>query len=196
MDFECGKMPVLDPQVRACLSISPGKENETLFLTAPVRWIEAGEDGEMTALGVGSMDGKVRQEPVATLHSLATRIASHSSMFQSQRTEKVVPSSRPTTSHSLAVPPGQLLTLQQRSRPTSKGQDAPTTQPVPNANPSVASAHDQSAPGSAPLQHPLQNGAPPEKISMPPPPPPADLERMKTEFVTPATEPSEIKSFT
>lgn len=79
LDFECGKLPVLDQQVRDCLSIAPGSDAERLFLTAPVRWTDTGDDDEMIALGVGSIDGKQRKETVATLHSLAVRVATSSS---------------------------------------------------------------------------------------------------------------------
>lgn len=79
LDFECGKLPVLDQQVRDCLSVAPGTDAERLFLTAPVRWIDTGDDDEMIALGVGSIDGKQRKETVATLHSLAVRVATSSS---------------------------------------------------------------------------------------------------------------------
>ena len=188
-------MPVLDPQVRNCLAIAGGKEGEALFLTAPVRWIEAGEDGEMTALGVGSVDGKQRQEPVATLHSLATRVASHAATFQSQRTQNVAPSSRPTTSQGQANFPGQVPA---GSQSASQGQVAPTSrptsiQPGPSTNNlSTTSLQNQPIPPAQHMQHPMQNGAPPEKISMPPPP--AQIERTKTEFVTPAEEPSEIQT--
>ena len=186
-------MPVLDPQVRECLTILPGPDAETYLLSAPVRWIEAGEDGEMTALSVGSLDGKERKEPVATLHSLAVRVATHSSNFRSQRTQTVVPNSRPTTPHSQAVSYKQAL---KDSRPVSLNQAAPSSrpasiQPAPGVNLSTTSLHDQSIPAGRPLQHPLANGGPPEKIAMPPPP--IQIERTKTEYVTPAEDPAEIK---
>ena len=187
-------MPSLDPQVRQCLTISPGSNTETLFLTAPVRWIEAGEDGEMAALGVGSVDGKPRKEPVATLHSLATRVATHSSNFQSQRTQNVVPNSRPITPQSQAASSTQPYV---DSRPASLNLAAPSSrptsmQPAPLVNLSTTPLHGQPAPTGGPSQYPLANGGPPEKISMPPPP--VQIERAKTEYVTPPTDPSEIKT--
>ena len=186
-------MPVLDPQVRECLTILPGPDAETYFLSAPVRWIEAGEDEEMTALSVGSLDGKERKEPVATLHSLAVRVATHSSNFQSQRTQTAVPNSRPTTPHSHAVSSKQ---APKASRPVSLDQAAPSSrpasiQPAPAVNLSTISIHERSVPASGSLQHPLANGGPPEKIFMPPPP--VQIERTKTEYVTPAEDPAEIK---
>ncbi len=190
LDFECGKMPVLDQQVRDCLSIAAGPDTEKLFLSAPVRWIDAGEDGEMTALGVGSIDGKQRKEPVAILHSLAVRVATSSSRHtQSQGIETIgAPASRPPTNHNRTALP---------SRPASKGEATPSSrptsiQPAPNTNLSMASLHDQPVPAGGPLQHPLQNGGPPERISMPPPP--AQMERTKTDFFTPPSDASELKT--
>ena len=194
LDFECGMMPVLDPQIRDCLDIKGGPEGEKLFVSAPVRWIEAGEDGEMTALGVGSINGKPRQETVATLHSLAVRVASHSRMFQSQRTQVVTPYSRPDTPKS-TVPSST-------SRPASLAPNraaAPTplanTQSIPQAAPVVRASNeyvsDQPKSVTDMLAKPTQNGGPPDKISMPPPP--VQMERIKTEYMTPPTDPSEIK---
>lgn len=189
LDFECGKLPVLDQQVRDCLSISAGSDTERLFLTAPVRWIDAGDDDEMTALGVGSVDGKQRKETVATLHSLAVRVATSSSKHtQTQGNETVgAPASRPPTHYNQTNLP---------SRPASKGQATPTSrpasiQPAPNMNLSSASLHDQPVPAGGALQHPLQNGGPPDKISMPPPS--NQIERTKTDFFTPPSDPSEMK---
>jgi len=189
LDFECGKLPILDSQVRDCLNIAGGPDAERLFLTAPVRWMDETEDGEMTALGVGSIDGKQRKEHAVTLHSLAVRIATNSSRThpQSQGTDTVgAPASRPPTHHNQAATP---------LRPLSKGQATPSSrpsttssiQPAPNVDFGAASLHDQ------PLQHPLQNGGPPKSISIPSRP--AQIERMETQYVTPPSDPSENKKF-
>lgn len=183
-------MPVLDQQVRDCLSIAPGSDTERLLLTAPVRWIDAGEDDGMTALGVGSIDGKQRKETVATLHSLAVRVATSSSRHtQGLGTETVgAPTSRPPTHHNQTALP---------SRPASKGQTTPSSrptsiQPAPTTNLGTASLHDQPVAAGGALQHPLSNGGPPEKISMPPPP--TQMDRTETDFFTPPSDPSEIKT--
>lgn len=209
-------MPVLDPQIRQCIDIKGGVEGQNLFLSAPVRWIEAGEDGEMTALGVGSTGGKQRNEPVATLHSLAVRVASHSQNFQSQRTQTVVPNSRPETprsqapsyrsrpvsvapSTSKAAAPSPLTTMQPTTQfptqpsvqPSVQPSTQPSTQAAPFANLNTEYLHEKPQyVGNAP-QHPMQNGGPPEKISLPPPP--IQIERMETEYMTPPSDPSEIK---
>ena len=214
LDFECGKMPMLDQQVRDCLSIAPGSDTEKLFLTAPVRWRGADEDGEMTAVGVGSIEGKQRKEVVATLHSLAVRVATSSSRrTQSYRADpptEGAPADRPPTYHNreqqAALPTHPLSkgqpVLDNNSRPSSKqsqlSQQAlpnpsrPTSiQPAPAANLSTASIHDQPIHPSGTLQYPLQqNGGPPEKISLPPPP--TNIERTKTEYMTPASDAAEI----
>lgn len=144
----------------------------------------------MTALGVGSVDGKQREETVATLHSLAVRVATSSSRHtQSQGIETVgAPATRPPTHHNQTALP---------SRPSYKGQATPSSRPVsiqppPYENSSTASLHDQPVVAGGVLQHPLQNGAPPDKISMPPPP--TEIERTKTDFFTPPSDPSEIKT--
>lgn len=196
LDFECGKLPLLDPQVKQCLTLVPGSDTEKLFLTAPVRWIDAGEDGEMTALGVGSLDGKQRKELVATLHSLATRIATHSSHVQSLRMQNSMPNSRPV---SQAVSQKQPLTesLSDPQNIAVTSNIAASTQPhsgLDSATTSLqnASLQSQAPPLSEPLQHPLANGGPPKGISIPPPP--VQIERTKTEYVTPPSDPSEIKT--
>lgn len=141
----------------------------------------------MTALGVGSVDGKQRQEPVATLHSLATRIASHSSTLQGQRTPHLTDLSRTTTSQSIGA---------QHSRPVSKRQITPQSpltsiHPASATNTAVASVHNQPVPTTVHSQHPLQNGGPPERISIPPRP--TDFGRTETDFFTPPSDPAEIK---
>ena len=45
-----------------------------MFLTAPVKWID-GQDGDLVAVGVGSINGKERREKVATLHAYAAQNA-------------------------------------------------------------------------------------------------------------------------
>ena len=67
LDFECGMLPNLDPKIRKVLDLQSSEED---FLTAPVRWIED-ERGELIAVGVGSIDGRPRQETAALLHTQA-----------------------------------------------------------------------------------------------------------------------------
>ncbi|KAI4218527.1 MAG: hypothetical protein L6R36_008906 [Xanthoria steineri] len=128
LDFECGMMPSIDPDIRKCLEIKDAKLEE-LFLTGPTRWVDS-EEGEMVALSVGSIDGKPHKEAVATMSSLAVRTATGSSMFQSQR-------SHPNFSATqLVSQPASQPTSAPQSRPQSKGMAMPQTQmqaPPPNA---------------------------------------------------------------
>lgn len=219
LDFQFGKSPNLDPKIRQHLSIEPTADAETLFLTSPIRWIDAaesGEDGEMTALSVGALNGKQRKERVAVLHALATRVATHSSALQSQRTETTPLPSRPVTSNSLSTPQSgiqsgtlsnghttpqssaasmnQAATKQNHAIPNgyatpSKAQPTSTQSAAPGTDISTASLQEQ--------QHPLANSNNPPPQSKPQitnmPPPPIDLERKKTDFFTPASDASELK---
>lgn len=194
------------------------RDAETLFVASPIRWVdegESGEDGEMTALSVGTLDGKQRQERVAVLHSLATRVATHSSNFQSKRTETITLPSRPATSTSQsasqggpvsnghAAPQGGAAFVGQASpqgQPITNGhvttQSQPTSiQSTPATDFSKASLHDQPIPTNGPLEQPLANGGPPESkpVNISLPPPPTDMERTKTDFFTPPSDPLEAK---
>ena len=123
LDFVCGQMPVLDPAVKNVLELaSPGLES--LFLTAPVKWVDD-VDGDMTAVGVGSVDGKERRETVATLHSFAKLALSRSNRPRYERTPTDSrPQSSLATSNSLAP----LSTLQDvsGSQPKSTYQTSPS----------------------------------------------------------------------
>ena len=112
LDFECGKLPLLDPPVRAALDL---RGSEELFLTAPVRWMDD-ENGEMMALGVGSVDGHERKERMATLHSLALETLTRSSTHQGQHAP-----SHPDTAQtqSQASQPAILASMDRHSTPPS-----------------------------------------------------------------------------
>lgn len=165
LDFECGDTPVLDPAIRACLTIEPGSEAEKYFLTAPVRWVgeDAAEDigdpeGEVTALGVGSLNGKERREHLATLHSRLVRVATASAAVTPMPTEDRPPFS------TFAVPA------------------------LPNGDLAAATAKLTVAQNGVPLQ------AHEKKITLPPPP--TQMERTKTEYLTPASDPEDIPKIT
>lgn len=67
--------PVLDKAVLDVLSLSaPGPDALKPFLTEPVRWID-GPEGDLIALGVGSINRVPRTEKVATLQAHAARNA-------------------------------------------------------------------------------------------------------------------------
>lgn len=66
---------MLDKDVLDVLTLSaPGPEALKMFITAPVRWID-GPEGDLIALGVGSVNGVARKENVATLQAHAARNA-------------------------------------------------------------------------------------------------------------------------
>ena len=202
LDFEYGKLPNLDPDIRKHMTIEPTGDAETFFIASPIRWIDAGEggkDGDMTALSVGNLNGKQRKEPVAVLH-LGTDVGTQSKNFQSQRTETTTLPSRPATSNDQSVlqnglvPNGYVAPqtgaaimgqVPSQSQPVSNGHLTPTSQPT----------SEQLVPGNDPIQHPVANGGPPESkpqnLSMPPPP--TDMEGMKAGFFTPPSDPSEVK---
>ena len=197
-------MPVLDPQVRDCLTLAPGPDTEKFFLTAPVRWIDENDEGEMTALGVGSIDGKLRQDRVATLHSLLTRIATHQS--QRARQEKDPLGSRPPTSQGQTLAPLTANTTMAAttaaastiSEPVSHTSAAPsissqpvTGQPTLPTDPNgVQATPDKDMANMTITGQPkegLANGRPSEKLDIPAPP--SSIERIKTEFATPPNDP-------
>ena len=201
LDFECGMMPSIDPAIRNCLSLK-SPELEKLFLTGPTRWVD-GEDGEMTALSVGSMDGKEHKEEVATLHSWATRVATGSSTFQTRRTqpEYAVPGSTPLSQTTSQVG------LASQSRPQSSGN--PITEPALSssqaqpqvqsyaASTAVSPESESTVPNGAVFKsEPLtgngqingRNGTP-SKIAMPP----TQMQRTETQYMTPASDPSELR---
>ncbi|KAL8711683.1 MAG: hypothetical protein Q9220_003854 [cf. Caloplaca sp. 1 TL-2023] len=253
LDFECGMMPSIDPEIRKCLEFKKAN-TEALLVTGPTRWVDD-ENGEMVALSVGSIDGKEHKEAVATMHSWAVRTATNSSTFQLHRTfsdfrtsqlasqSPSAPQSRPEsmrqiTSRTQAQPISPLQPLPNTDgspdvqippstetqppyqvppitaqAPSQQGQQAaPVQQMPPPAAPSSVPQSQKglsTAPGSEstipnghilkseptalPCQNTMQNGsaAPPKSLVMPP----TQLERAETQYMTPATEPSEMQHF-
>lgn len=127
LDFECGMMPSLDPEIRRCLEF-PNPELEELFVTGPTRWVDSAE-GDMVALSVGSIDGKSHKEAVATMHSWAVRTATGSSNFQRMHSDyfQSMDADYPTN------PSSYQPSSASQSRPQSKGdaQDQAQMQPPP-----------------------------------------------------------------
>lgn len=210
LDFRCGMMPVLDPAVKNVLDLA-SPELEQLFLTAPVKWIDD-VDGDMTAVGVGSVDGQERREKIATLHSFAKLALSRSnrpryertptdfrpqSSLASQSTLQTVPVSQPSSTQqntllppSMTVPQGEPITqFHQVSEPAAEAWPVPRAQLITQVQPEERNGVLLA--GSVPSTQPESNGVAPGSIAMPPP----KFERTKTEFVTPAEEPSQIQAF-
>jgi hypothetical protein len=155
LDFECGMPPVLDAAVRNVLTLSsPDQQSaEALFLTAPVRWVD-GPDGDLIALGVGSMNGKPRREVIATLHSEAAQNAFPGMSRQNTRN----PLSRNVT---------------------QEGPVKPVPVTVPPPPPAPVLPDPTTVPAPSPIQ-PAANTVPPPPITVQHapttvPPPPADL---------------------
>ncbi|KAL8802738.1 MAG: hypothetical protein Q9200_006484 [Gallowayella weberi] len=143
LDFECGMMPSLDADLRRCLEIKDARLEE-LFLTGPTRWVD-GDEGEMIALSVGSMDGAPHKEAVATMSQLAVRTATSSSAFQSQRSHPNFSATQLSSQPASAT----------QSRPPSKGglpsQVQTQMQPAP-AQPVQASLQQQQSPPPPQMQ--------------------------------------------
>lgn len=241
LDFECGMMPSIDPEIRKCLDLKNPKLEE-LFLTGPTRWVD-GSEGDMVALSVGSIDGKPHKEAVATMHSWAVRTATGSSNFQRMHSDYF---QRMDSNNDGVAPLAYQPTVATSSRPQSRGDAQPQApmQPPPPRQPPQAYESQPSASSMPPpqmpnqqvqqipatyippttSQPPAQNGAIPESkaalpngsmlknqpadldgqvempnggagaptsIGMPPP----GLQRLETQYMTPATEPSELRKF-
>ncbi|KAL9599892.1 MAG: hypothetical protein Q9219_003525 [cf. Caloplaca sp. 3 TL-2023] len=225
LDFECGMMPSIDPEIRKCLDLSNPKLEE-LFLTGPTRWVD-GSEGDMVALSVGSIDGKPHKEAVATMHSWAVRTATGSSNFQRMHQDyfqrmdsnttvptqaQIQPSAlrhaqQTTEAAPIAAnlqqlpppPPPQIPQTQQTSPPCvaltsmqAQHEPHPTMNPESEStlsNGSILKSQPASLDGQTEKLS-LGDG-PPKSIVMPPP----QIQRMETQYMTPATEPSELKNF-
>ena len=240
LDFECGMLPSIDPEIRKCLDL-PNPKLEDLFLTGPTRWVD-GSEGDMIGLSVGSIDGKPHKEAVATMHSWAVRTATGSSNFQRMHADYFQrmdsnysaqqPVSRPASTiqsrpqskadnklpvqmqppPSADMPPAT-ASIQQPAQqpqiqsaqlmppppvPSNPAQPQPQIQPQPPIVPESQSTLSngsvlKSAPAGLDGATEMQNGgaAGPKSIVMPP----TQLQRMETQYMTPATEPSELKNF-
>lgn len=193
---------MLDPQVRDCLTLAPGSETEEFFLTAPVRWIDENDKGEMVALGVGTLDGQQRKTPVATLHSLLTRIATHQSQKAMQEANLL--NSRPpqTDADGQAPAPNpppsaeKVVAAMEASVSHASGissipNHSASVKPAPETDPTRieprATTDEASVAVSDPPKESLSNGGPPEKLAMPEAFSP--MEPTKTEFITPPNDP-------
>ena len=222
LDFECGKMPVLDAAVKNVLDLA-SPDLEQLFLTAPVKWIDD-VDGDMTAVGVGSIDGKERRETVATLHSFAKLALSRSNR---PRIERAPTNTNPQSylaggaSPSLPVfqqeskqqdmvsPPGMTVTSAEPvpqlhqvtetrvpiEEPTSNFRPPIEAQPLPQSQAiTQGQLEDRNGVFTGNPVVPAQTGidGPAPQMMAMPPP---KFERTQTEFMTPAEEPSQMQAF-
>ena len=217
LNYEFGNLPNLDPKIKKHMSIESAGNAPTFLVASPIRWVNEGEDGEMIALSVGNLDGKQRKERIAVLHAAATRVATQSSNSQSQRIETTALPIRPAGPTSQSMPQdgtvsdghaapqvgaafvGQAPSQSQRvpnGHITSESQPS-SIQPGLATDLGKATLHEHRISNSAPREQPLVvNGSLPESkpqsLTMPIPPP-IDLERTKTDFFTPPSDPSEAK---
>ena len=197
------------------MSIESTGDAPTFLVASPIRFVNEGKDGDMTALSLGVLDGKQRKEKVAVLHAAAVHVTAQSSKPQIQPTEiatlpirSAAANSQPASLDGIvadghAATQGGAVSVSQapsQGQPISNGhvtsQSQPTSvQPAPAAETSKAQVQDQPISSSAPLEQPLANGGPPESkpqnLSMPPPP--TDIERTKTDFFTPPSDAAEAK---
>ncbi|KAL8936947.1 MAG: hypothetical protein Q9211_003935 [Gyalolechia sp. 1 TL-2023] len=227
LDFECGMLPSIDPEIRKCLDVKNPKLEE-LFLTGPTRWVD-GSEGDMVALSVGSIDGQPHKEAVATMHSWAVRTATGSSNFQrmhadyfqpmdSNNETSTKPQSRgdaqpqaplqpppprqapratemqPSASSIQQPPPPGLLNQepQPTTAPPAVVQPPPQNTVIPGSTSTLPNGSIlQSEPAGLDGQIEVQKGGAGalNSIVMPPP----GLQRMESQYMTPATEPSELK---
>jgi hypothetical protein len=223
LDFRCGMMPVLDPAVKNVLDLA-SPESEQLFLTAPVKWVDD-VDGDMTAVGVGSVDGQERREKVATLHSFAKLALSRSNRPRYERTPtdsrpqssmaplstlQAIPVSQPNSAQQNTISPfsmtvhqgepvTQLHQVGEKNAPTgeytSSVHSTAEAWPVPQAQ---AITQDQPEERNGVLLGGSLPSAQPDSNGVAPQSiamPPPKIERTYTEFVTPAEEPSQIQAF-
>ena len=195
LDFECGKLPLLDPQVKAALDLHGSEE---MFLSAPVRWMDD-ENGEMMALGVGSVDGHERKERMATLHSLALQTLTRSSTHQGAIPQYKVQNTTATT-QSQPVQPGIVNTVQRNER-AIQSDSRPQSQHQQVNNVGI---QDHQIPEKSQPETPLNGSATAQKApehsaqsqsQAPPPQPSAPLsERLNPAYIGPHSDPA--KTFT
>ena len=225
LDFECGKMPVLDSAVKDVLDMA-SPDLERMFLTAPVKWIDD-IDGDMTAVGVGSIDGKERREKVATLHAFAKLALSRSNRSRSERSQKNVKTLQNQSTLTLPDPIQGLSVVQRNPQPPTPAahpgatidQIEPVTQLhqvseikvptedlaatyVSTESPIISQSHAiiQDPPAKLNGVIPPESAPPVQTAANGPVPqsiamPPPKIERTLSEFVTPAEEPSQIQAF-
>ena len=131
-------LPVLDPAVLRVLTLSSPDQASAapMFFAAPVRWVD-GEDGDLLALGVGSIDGQPRREKLATLHSQVVQNAFPG--LSRQNTRNII---EPVAS--TVVPP--LPTAVDGPAPSAA--PAPIPEPVPYTVPGSSTIADQSTKSS------------------------------------------------
>lgn len=206
--------PVLDKAVLDVLTLyARGPDALKTFLTEPVRWID-GPDGDLVALGVGSVGRVARKEKVATLQAHAARNA-----FSPPGTPAGVGlSSDYFGIESLSIQ--DQLVPNQKPNPNPNSHQTQTVIAGPATTPAIAApiAVQPPAPDTIP-QNPLAQNPVEQDLNIPPPVPAAEatsrienpaaaaattaaavakqnipppFNRETSTYVTPPTSPSEI----
>ena len=181
----------MDPQVKAALDLHGSEE---MFLTAPVRWMDD-ENGEMMALGVGSVDGHERKERMATLHSLALQTLTRSSTHQGP-IPQYKPHNSTATTQSQPVQQGIVNTVQHNervgqsdSRPQSQHQQLNNVDIQDHQNPEKA--HFESPlNGFTTAQKVPEHSAQSQNEVLPPPPSAPLSERLDPAYSGPHSDPA------
>lgn len=84
LDFEFGMMPVLEPAIEKALHWeAPSTQGSARTIpTGPIKWEESA-DGKVTAIAVGTEDGKPRKQVIASLTTNVSIKAMHGSLVTS-----------------------------------------------------------------------------------------------------------------
>ena len=166
-----------------------------MFLTAPVRWMDD-ENGEMMALGVGTVDGHERKERMATLHSLALQTLTRSST-QPGPIPQYKPQNTTAASTSQPVQPSIVNTVQRNER-VGQPDSRPQSQHQQANNGSVQGLHiSEKAPlhtpsnGTATASKPLDYSSQPQSQVMPPQPCAPLSERLNPTFTESHSDPAQ-----
>lgn len=165
-----------------------------MFLTAPVRWMDD-ENGEMMALGVGSVDGHERKERMATLHSLALQTLTRSSTHQGP-IPQYKPQNPTATTQSQPAQPSIVNTVQRNervgqsdSRPQSQHQQ---TNSMVFQNNQIPEKNQLESPsnGSATAQKASEYSVQPQSQALPPQPSAPLTDRLDPAFKGPHSDPA------
>ena len=84
LDFEFGMMPVLEPAIEKALhwEVPSTQGSARTIPTGPIKWEESA-DGKVTAIAVGTEDGKPRKQVIASLTTNVSIKAMHGSLVTS-----------------------------------------------------------------------------------------------------------------
>ncbi|PNS21983.1 hypothetical protein CAC42_581 [Sphaceloma murrayae] len=149
LEFEFGDLPNIDPKITANMNwITPHTErNRRTFPTGPIQWKMSPTTGAMTAVAVGTVDGKQRHDEVASIINLPTEPTLNGTSNKRPITPTNVlhrlpsavsthPPSPPSHEIDLSNPPSATTTPASsiRGAPTHSSTPTPTTATHPPVN--------------------------------------------------------------